>query len=472
MKCKYCKHKFPNSKLESCPECGREIENQQKKRLSKKLYIAIPLIILLLGVPIAYFILNNNKQMDLVDPMEKVQSFKETVINEDSEALVELLTPYENSFEINREDAMELISFFQENPEYYNTILNSLEDKATAYSSEEEPVSTKSHATITLLKNEEDKDYDLVVIPAFIDILTSDAEIDLLINNKVVDTIVDKGTHRETYGPYMPGIYEVKAKFDNNYVSTEQTNQVTLFNLDTDSTKLEFNLDIGMIQIVSTFEDEATLFINERETDFIINKGTQSIGPFPLNENISIHLEKKMPWETVVSEPLIIDSSELEYNFSKTPAISKEEEEKIINVINNVFLTYTDSVNARDASVLEDNVSDIMVEKVNETISHVESHIPDYEGTLLSTQYKVNWYQDPLYDNELEAYKLKMDVMLHYYEPNGHLGRIFEGENPHEYLRGATVELLFDEDIQQWLVYDYEFSHFFTYEDDIIYEFN
>src|SRR5690606_12140288 len=261
-----------------------------------------------------------------------------------------------------------------------------------------------------------------------------------------VDTTGEEGVHQKTYGPYMPGTYDVKGLFDIQYASTEINQEISLYNMDANVTKLEMDLSIGTIRIISTFEEDAILVVNGNKTDIIINKGNQVVGPFPLDQNLELHLEKEMPWETVISEPITVSEAEDEYKIPKVLTISEKEVDKIITITNDVFTTYTDALTKRDASLLENHITDNLIEKLEEQITKVEKDVPDYEGKLLKAQYRVDWIEDPVYKEELGAYEFDIDVMFTYYEPKGSLGRLFEGDNEHEYERGLNVVLVYNEE--------------------------
>jgi uncharacterized membrane protein YvbJ len=384
------------------------------------------------------------------DPTLKLNAFETAIKNGDQTTLSEILVPFEDSFEINEENVTKLIEFYQDNPEALQSTLQKLKKELDG-----KPADT-SFATIQFEKDGKNwlvfDDYKLVVIPAFIEVVTSDNGIDILIDGEKVDTTGEGGFHKKTYGPYMPGTYDVKALFDINYASTEETQETTLFNMDTNTTKHELDLSVGTIRIVSTFEEDATLFVNDNKTDIIINKGNQVVGPFPLDQNLDIHLEKEMPWETVISKSVTISEAEPEYSIQKVLTVSEKEVDKIITIINDVFTTHTEAITKRDASILENNITDNFKEKLEERITKVEKDVPDYEGKLLKAQYRVNWIEDPVYKEDLGAYEFDIDVMFTEYE------------------RGLNVVLVYNEEKKDWFVDRYTSEHFFVYDEDPLYE--
>ncbi|MUK87026.1 hypothetical protein GMD78_01240 [Ornithinibacillus sp. L9] len=469
LKCISCGHDLATD-IQYCPECGNKIEKQPKRKFSKKLITLLSLGLLLVVSFIVFYLVGNSQH----NPIHKINSFEEAVLTENQEELTNLLVAYEDSFTITEDNIATLLSFFQENPDSFETIINKLKEEAESYQNGDVPSTSETYATITLEKNGSRwlffDDYKLVVIPAFIEVFTTDNSVELFIDEEKIDTTVEEGVHEKKYGPFMPGTHVLKALFDNSYASTEEEIEINLFNMDSNSTRQEIEVNVGNFNIVSTFEDEATLFVNDQETDIIINKGSQVVGPFPLSENIEIHLQKEMPWETIISQSEIINDDVQEIRISKVPTISDSEEEKIIQIINDVFLTYTEALNARDVSLLQDHITENMIQTLEEQIEYIEEEIPEYEGTLRKAQYRVDWYQDPEYDEEVEAYVFDIDVMFTYYEPNGNLGRLFKGENDHEYERGVKVFLLYDEQEAEWKIDQFDNRHFFVFEEDPVYE--
>lgn len=472
MKCKNCGHKLSSTEFKTCPECGEEVNGKPKAKKTKKAIVFSIVCIILLAAFITFYFVGKDK----FNPINIVNSFEEAVTNEDHDTLVKLLSAYNNSFDIKTEDVSVLIEFFQSNPDLFRELIEKLTNEANSLSKNTGTSSSNTFGTINLEVNGKKwlffKDYQLVVIPAFIEVYTESNTVDIVINDETVDTTPDEGFHEETYGPYMPGTYQVKAFFDNSYVSTEQLEEVSLFNMDTKSTRLELDLNVGTIQIVSNFEDEATLLLNDQETDIIINKGSQAIGPLPLNEGIEIQLQKNFPWESVKSEKFTITEDIDKYNIDKVRTVSDTEVENIINIINEVFQNNTEAINERNSSIVQANITDNFIAKLDEQIDEIEKNTPDYEGKLLKAQYRLEWIQDPELNEKTGLYEFDIDVMFTYYEPNGNLGRLFEGENKHEYERGYNVVLIYDEDVKNWLVDRYTFEHFFVYDEDPTYEFD
>ncbi|WP_042148786.1 zinc ribbon domain-containing protein [Paucisalibacillus sp. EB02] len=467
MKCNHCKHKLSSKDIKFCPECGNEIEIKSSKKRPRKIIWGVSLSLLVIISMITLYVIGDKK----FDPTLKLNAFETAITSGDRTTLAEILVPFKDSFEINEENVTKLIEFYQENPAEFQSTLEKLKNELDG-----QPSDTSNYATIQFEKDGKNwlvfDNYKLVVVPAFIEVVTPDNGIDILIDGEKVDTTGEEGFHQKTYGPYMPGKYDVKALFDINYASTELSQETTLFNMDSNSTKHEMDLSVGTIRIISTFEEDATLVVNDNKTDIIINKGNQIVGPFPLDQNLEMHLEKEMPWETVISDSITVSEAESEYSIQKVLTVSEEEVDKIITIINDVFTTYTEAVTKRDASILENHITDNFKEKLEEQITKVEKDVPDYEGKLLKSQYRVNWIEDPAYKEDLGVYEFDIDVMFTYYEPNGSLGRLFEGDNEHEYERGLNVVLLYNEEENDWFVDRYTMEHFFVYDEDPLYEFD
>lgn len=467
LKCSHCKHKLESKDIKFCPECGNEIEIKASKKRPKKIIWGISLCLLVVVALVAFYVIGDKK----FDPTLKLEAFEAAITNGDQETLAEILVPYEDSFEINEDNTTKLIEYYQDNPAAFQSTLERLKQELDSQSSD-----SSNYATVQFEKDGKNwfvfDDYKLIVVPAFIEVTTPDNGIDILIDGEKVDTTGEEGVHQKTYGPYMPGTYDVKGLFDIQYASTEINQEISLYNMDANVTKLEMDLSIGTIRIISTFEEDAILVVNGNKTDIIINKGNQVVGPFPLDQNLELHLEKEMPWETVISEPITVSEAEDEYKIPKVLTISEKEVDKIITITNDVFTTYTDALTKRDASLLENHITDNLIEKLEEQITKVEKDVPDYEGKLLKAQYRVDWIEDPVYKEELGAYEFDIDVMFTYYEPKGSLGRLFEGDNEHEYERGLNVVLVYNEEKKDWFVDRYTMEHFFVYDEDPVYEFD
>lgn len=477
MICQHCGHELTHNE-DVCPNCGGFIEKHTnketagKKKLGKKpFYIggAILAVIIIFSV---FFTTGKAK----FDPYKKIQAFKEAVLEEKTKDVAEMLLVVDDSFEINKDNTKVLIDYLKNHTDDFDQLIEQLESQASDYQKGRMPYIDGAYGTIYLERSGKkwlffDK-YHFVVVPAYIHIYSANSEIDLLINDEKVDTTSEHGTHNERYGPYMPGEYTVKGKLESDYFTAEETENITAFNLNNEAAHAEIDLNIGRVHINSPFSGESTLFINDEKTDIKVERGRKLIGQFPLDEPITFHVEKELPWDTLKSDKKVLNEEGPDISFEPLSLMTEEEKEKIRNLVNDVFDSYTKALSKKDASLLHKQTTDNFKEQLKEDIDMVKKEHPKYKGTLLNARYRTSFDGEPEYDEKKKVYSFEVTALYTYYEPNGTIGWLFEGENSHEYQRGRALFVIYDEKDQEWKVDKWEQAYIVDSDKALHYEIN
>lgn len=463
MKCTNCGTKIKQKTQRFCPECGTDITEQihtKKKKRKKVLFLTGIPVILIAGLAITFFIVGKMKS----DPQNIIDQFSESVENEDEESLSKLLTTNEDDLSIDDENSGILLDFLSENNSDYDTLIEDLENQAASLK-EDEDGSESAYATVQLKKDGKTwvffDDYKLDVTPAYIDIQSENEDTDVYINEKKLTTTPEDDVFEEQFGPLMPGTYTVKGEFETPYLSTEETEDVDLFNMEDKTKEQEISLNTGKITIISSFADEATLHINGEETDIEVGHGKQTIGPFPLDEPIDLKLVNEMPWGTIESDTITYQEDDTQVSFENASTIDDDEEEKIFEMVNDVFETYTEALSEKDETLLEEHVTENFQDELQDEVKDVDEDNPDYEGELVKTQYRSDWYSDPEHDEDEEVYKFELSVALTRHETDGDdLGDVSDLDKEDHSLYKRHVTILFDEEDDEWKVDSVDTGHF------------
>ncbi|HEY4600830.1 MAG TPA: hypothetical protein VIG73_06075 [Cerasibacillus sp.] len=479
MQCHNCGFQLPNKKEEICPECGSYLKPEKKEFFFKngwsvKKAVLIGVITLALVIAGSVFFRIGKSKFD---PYQQIKAFKEAVINEDVKSVAAMLVPGDEPVPINEKNTAFLVSYLNKNNDDFNSLIEQFEEQANQPAHGERISTSGTYATINFEKVGKKwlifDHYQFVVVPAFIRISTTDQELDIFIEDKKVTTTPKSGVYEKDFGPYLPGTYEIIAKLEGEFFSTEESFVGDLFQTDSQAVLAEIEMELEEVVIYSEFKDEATLYIDDKKTDKVINRGDTSLGPSPVNQNISVYLEKEFPWGTIQSDKLILNEVGHRLKFDHVSSIQEEEEEKIIETINHVLDSYMKSINKRSTEPLNDKLSTNNFKRLLEKdIKDVEKNYPKYKSTLLSGQYRVHRYKDPEYDKERGVYAFTISAMFTYYEPNGPRGWQSRDESKHEYKRGADITLLYDEKDKEWKVDHWNFNAFVMSDNDPIYEIN
>ncbi|WP_330948634.1 TcaA 3rd/4th domain-containing protein [Virgibacillus sp. MG-45] len=479
MKCDHCGHEIKQKEQHYCPECGSNLfaqheQHSKKKTKRKRYYMMSTLFIVVITAFIVFFFIGK----ETFDPQAQIDAFKEAVQEENVGAALKMLTPSIDSLKIDEKNTAQFLAFLKENPDRLNVLVAQLEEQANALEKGKEINPNHQFATLNVVEKGKKwgafTDYQFEVIPAFIRLSewNNEVELDLYINNEKLETTPNQDEHHITYGPYMPGEYTIKGILERSFLKSEQKDKVELFQLDKNALEHKVNLEVSEISLHSTFLDEATLYVNDQKTDMIIKRGKQSIGPFPLGEDIPVHLEKELPWGIIKSEKAIITDGFINTRITRNSVITEDEREKVIGIINDVMLSYTDALNKRDVSVLHKNATDNLKKQVQEDIKFIKKEKPNYQGTLLQSQFNIPWEIIPEYNEDRKAYMFKLHAMFSYHEPKDKLWATFRDNEKRIYRRGQKMLVLFDEKEKQWMVDEVEKYHFFATDVDPVYKLN
>ena len=187
-----------------------------------------------------------------------------------------------NGEKISKEDLKPLSEYYVENQDRVNELIKGLKNNG------ESGYFTLINEKILFFDN-----YHLEISPVSVKINANFDETKIFLNNKEISsTKIDKNL--------IPGKYILRGELETLYGIVEEEKEVYIME---DS---EIKLDIPAINITltSNFED-ASVFINNENINKKV-KDIKNFGPIPLEKDISIYLQKELPWGTVKSEEVKI----------------------------------------------------------------------------------------------------------------------------------------------------------------------
>jgi uncharacterized membrane protein YvbJ len=419
-------------------------ETVPKKTKKKGVFIGSTILVLLVAGVVLYLVGNNMNA-----PEKKIAAFTDAVENNEVDALQGLLTSSDETFEINSENTAELLTYLNANP----GLLQELEEKFTTQAEENE-TGNEAYASINLVTDGKNMlffdDYQFEVTPGYIHPMANGEAIEFFINEEPAEdvaTYTDKG-----YGPFMPGRYQIDAVFDNSFVSLEDRTEVELYDSPIEEVVYSFDFPVDDITAHSNY-DEYVLYVNGEKTDVMIQEGEQNIGEFPNDESVSLFIGKDFPWGEVRSEEVVI-TEENEVEFLVEHALSEDARTDLMEQMNSTIALYQEALTERDASLLDEGVTDELIEALEEHIEDIEENDPEYEGSLVGAIYDGEHISNPEFDEDLNAYTVTMRVQHIFHEPNGNLGWMFRDTDADEYTRSRELTVIFNEEIGEWELHD------------------
>lgn len=441
------------------------VKNEEKSRKPKRkvrtyLYFSL-LIAIIISVSVFYFIGKNHYSAE-----EQIKSFEAAINNNQLDILQTLLQTNHNDFKITEENAASLLTYLTNNNEKLNELIQKWEQQA------EGNQKTAHYASIDLVADGKKwlvfDDYQFEVTPAYIHPMANSDLIEFYLNEKLAADIAplsDKG-----YGPLMPGQYDLAAVFDNSYSISEQASTIDLY--ETSVEEVVHSFDFPIEEVVVYAEDEGYfLKVNDEVTSVTLEQGEQSIGEFLTDGSVSLAISKEYPWGEVTSSEQTISSAEEVIAFEVEHSLSTEVRQELMETMNTVFTGYQDALNARDASLLTENVTPNLLKQLEKRIEEVNERYEDYEGTLVKVIYDAKEFNEPEFDEDLDAYVMTLVAHHVFYEPNRSLGYLFVDREKDEYTRANELTVIFNEVDNEWQLNGYRTSYgVITTADEIIFE--
>ncbi|WP_368503214.1 zinc ribbon domain-containing protein [Alkalihalophilus sp. As8PL] len=324
--CKECGSSLEGSK-QFCPECGTPIGAEQinnggnkkeettytqsvtnptpqKKPLTKKQKISaisslVAAILLFIGFQVG---------ATVTDKDRKIEKFGEAILEGNSSRVMNMLHSDDPRLEITEERVNNLLTFINNNPSYYSAVMDSLKAQSQFVNNEGEHDEFYDYYSenIFYLQNSGktaliyDR-YDITVVPFFIEIETNYSDAVISINDEEI-AVSDSEEFYLEYGPVMPGVYNVKSQYSNEYTLLESSTKLELVSPYYSDSYANLYLSGDYITINSDYSQlatDATLFINGEEVDFDLN---DHVGPLSVDGELSVYAVLNFPWGEVKTE--------------------------------------------------------------------------------------------------------------------------------------------------------------------------
>lgn len=288
-----------------------------------------------------------------------------------------------NGEKISKEDLKPLSEYYVENQDRVSELIKSLKNQG------ESGYFTLINEKVLFFDN-----YHLEISPVSVQIEANFDETKVFLNKKEISpTKIDKNL--------IPGKYILRGELETLYGIVEEEKEVYIME---DS---EVKLDIPAINITltSNFEDAAVFINNEN-----INKKVKDIknfGPIPLEKDISIYLQKELPWGTVKSE---------EVKIGNLPSININVNivnDKLISDINEATKDFYESV----FNALNKSDYNLIVNAEEDANYKIYTSIKR-ESLFLKNNYELNNLQTEIKNSEFSfedgVYKGKIVIKLSY----------------------------------------------------------
>lgn len=417
------------------------INKQQKKSKNVKkknilIFSGLGLVVLLIA---GYVILNK-----MNSPSHLVKEFEEAINEEDSESLASILTTEEKELEINKDTMDAFIKLYSSKSSDLRNMINQLEAQADGHGSGYSmyPVElVKDGKKFLLFDN-----YKLNLLPVYINVSTTYADTDILVNGEKIAT-ADEEYFSDEVGPITPGVHTVKAVYDTGFFHLDKETEVeasdpgiaSLVDLHLEGDNVSFDLSTNRYDQLSSVK----LYINGKETDYDLTEESR-IGPLLTDGTMNASFEADFPWGTMKTEEVPIDDSYIQFNFGE----SEEFRQDIMDLIITFNEEFIEAYTTADAGAFTSTTIPLQEAILEEVDFNKEQDIV-YKGAFHGVDFYLDSFElKKSYD---DFWEVNVDTIT-YFEEDMYL--VGDNDNLQQTEEEIRYEVIFNPQSKEWVIAD------------------
>ncbi|AGN37978.1 zinc ribbon domain-containing protein [Bacillus paralicheniformis] len=431
--CKECGRERTKNAL-YCKHCGARADEERasdqaagyqramtRKRIIIMAAIAACLILLFAGY----------KTGEALTSKEKlISDFEAALDQKDAKKAAKLLQSSDVDLAVTEKNVKPLLDYLKEHPDEEKELISSLKSGA-------------GHPLMTIEKKGRRfwiyDNYVLNTAPVYLTVKTNYKDTGLFVNGEKVIT-TEKENFEKKIGPFVPGIYEVKAKLKSGIADLEKAEKVTALQGDV---KVNADLDGHMAKLVfgEGYENlKGTLWINDQEMKINPFKGTE-FGPVLADGSMTAAVEAQFPWGKLKSEKTPIESGEIEVNL----ASDKEFMDEMMTTVVSHTKEAAKAFASGDVSGMTLAATSYQT-SLKEVTDGLKSSSTYYKGTYLSTVFDLDSFRLYKEDGQWKTEVKVIEKHKSAYYDDYSAPELEENDN------GYTYTLVYSESKKKWFV--------------------
>jgi len=357
--CSKCGHVLePGDKF--CQECGTPRNHEADERLcaavdddkqqslddqvgsvraprSGKLKLLAAALVVLAAVIIAVYFVGDAAYA----PERTIEAFKQAVETRDIDKLAQLLRPGRDEMSVSRKDLESLADYYEAYPADLEQAVQQLRESIGNGESAPDAPLTLAVAGKFLVYDQ----YVIEVAPYYVTLSTNMEGAELFIGDTRLDK-ADSDDFKQRFGPYWPGVYEVKAVYSGEFTQLTETQQLRLYGEQEQEAHLE--LTPSYAQFESGVQD-AVVYVNGVSTGRTIQDFDGRIGPLAFDGSTTLLAEAKFPWGTFQSEEIVLtpelENSVVTFLFEDAYEAAREQ---VMNAVNEYLASWVPAYKSMD----------------------------------------------------------------------------------------------------------------------------
>jgi len=469
--CKQCGSSLSEN-ARFCKECGAPVDaeklvNQPIQRVpmskqKKRIYaiVGIALVVLFATYKIGELLTSKERL---------IKRFESALVKNDDEAVADLLTSNDPKLKIDKKSIKGFMKYLDKHPEEVSNIIESLitqskifdNTKRQRISADELENDGYPESLVNLEKKGKflfyDK-YELNIDPVYVTISTNYKDTKLYLDDKEIGQ-ADRPNYAKTFGPYLPGIYTLKATLKTDFIDLQEKEEISLVGVGKIA-EVNLYLDGQEVAIDSGFEEsqdiEGKLLINGKDTGVNPFKEA-SFGPILTDGSMNFSVEAQLPWGIVKTKEMPIDSEYIVVDLTNDENFQKGIMDLIVKHLKEMLTSYT-SGDVNKLTTATQNYKEMLQERI-ETDKEGGNF---YKAKYLETAFDLDSFH---LEEEDGNWVLYVDIRSTYLEDT-----FYEGETPEleEGVYDNELKLVYDSNAKSWLIDDMYASYDFSDENTVV----
>lgn len=451
---------------------SNNITTQEKQvhiqKVSNKSTKTRKLVAVILGIVLVLAIFSYNIGASLLSRNKVVEKFNQALASKNSSQLAKYIVSSDIKQKIDAKVISGLLNYIDENPSYINEITKSIEKQSLNIAL---PPSLKSSSKNLFINDKSDINdtYDLFTLKKqgktwlfydkyvfelksiYVTVQTNYKDTQIFIDDNLVCT-ADKPDYEKEIGPYIPGLYKIKAILKGEHVTLEKSVDLDLVRIDMTNKNqvikfVELYLDGYKLSVDSDYKD-AKLFVNGKDTGLLI-KDAKDFGPVSKDGSVKLSAQKDFPWGVIKSEEITLDGDRSV--FLKLTVVNDDVTNTLMDTINTFSKSWVKATQLRNASKLV-NVSENKKKKIAEDIEAAIANKDLFIGNITKSVFDLDNVYVYQKDNN---YYAEITVNESY-----NASDTISQTNIYDIAKKYT--LIYDETSKKWLIDDEEQLYYFN----------
>ncbi|PZD94469.1 hypothetical protein DNH61_18940 [Paenibacillus sambharensis] len=383
-----------------------------------------------------------------------IAGFEQALNKQDAKAAARYLTSTDERLAINEESVAGFMRYLDANPDAVKEVAASLQRQSSRMD-EDASLTNGYYGTrdnygldglVVLEKKGKqflifDK-FELTVEPVYLTLETNYKDVSLLLDGKEL-AVTDKLDYSKTFGPYVPGIYNLEAKLKSHYMELSRTEEISLVAVGSKQIA-DLYLEGQDISVYTGLDDteglQAILFINDNDTG--VNPFEQSmIGPVLTDGSMTASIEVEYPWGKMQSGKAPIEDSYVDIKLADNEDFQQGIMDLVVLNTREFLEAFTSGKVDGMTTATEDYKAGLQ-----ESVEYNQQHGYSYAGKYMATDFDLDSFR--LYRSEGHWY-VTLNTREHVEEDH-----FYPDEEPvlEELSNMYEITLVYDESAKTWLV--------------------